>query len=330
MIKKKNILITGGTGYIGSCLFVFLKKKFNVHIIDKAKKKKWQKITKKNFHKCDILNFKKMDKIIKHVQPSTIIHLASLSTVNEKIKKKDYFLNNVIATKNIIKIMKKNDIKNIIYSSTAAVYKKKNLRITENSKLKPISKYGQTKLKSEELIKRSKLNFIIFRFFNVTSAITQPMTGEFHNPETHLVPTLINNLFKNKVSEIFGKDYLTKDGTCIRDYIHIKDICRAIHSGIIFLKKTKIRSIINLGNGNGNSNLDVIKKISSVTNKTLKFKFRKKRKGDQPILVCNINKSKKILKWMPKYSSLKKMIKDEIIWSNFLKNNNYKRKFFKE
>tara|TARA_B100001093_G_scaffold505256_1_gene562322 strand:+ start:3293 stop:4282 length:990 start_codon:yes stop_codon:yes gene_type:complete len=329
-MKKKNILITGGTGYIGSCLFVFLKKKFNVHIVDKAKKKKWQKISKKNFHKCDILNFKKIDKIIKYVQPITIIHLASLSTVNEKIKKKDYFLNNVVATKNLIKVMKKNGIKNIIYSSTAAVYQKKNLRITENSKLKPVSKYGQTKLKSEELIKKSKLNFIIFRFFNVTSAITQPMTGEFHNPETHLVPTLINNLFKNKVSEIFGKDYLTKDGTCIRDYIHIKDICRAIHRGIIFFKKKQIRSIINLGNGNGNSNLDVIKKISSVTNKTLKFKFRKKRKGDQPILVCNINKSKKVLKWTPKYSSLKKMIKDEIIWSNFLKNNNFRRNFLKE
>ena len=330
MLKKKKILITGGTGYIGSCLFVYLKKKFNVHIIDKAQKKKWQKISKKNFHQCDILNFEKIDKIIKYIQPTTIIHLASLSTVNEKIKKKDYFFNNVIATKNIIKVMKKNGIKNIIYSSTAAVYQKKNFRITENSKLKPISKYGETKLKSEELIQKSNLNFIIFRFFNVTSAITQPMTGEFHNPETHLVPTLINNLFKNKVSEIFGKDYLTKDGTCIRDYIHIKDICRAIYNGIIFFKKKPIKSIINLGNGNGNSNLDVIKKISSITKKTLKFKFRKKRKGDQPILVCNINKSKKILKWIPKYSSLKRMIKDEIIWFNFLNKNSYKRKFLKE
>jgi len=322
-----KILITGSAGYIGSCLFEYLKKKHNIFGTDKT----IPKIKKqKNFFLCNLLNFNKINKIIETINPDLVIHLAAQSTVDFIDKKKEYIKNNTYVTRNIIKSIHKNKIKHLIFSSTAAVYQRQNFRITENSRLKPISKYGQTKLKSEELLKVSKLNYIIFRFFNVTSAITQPMTGEFHNPETHLVPTLINNLFKNKVSEIFGKDYLTKDGTCIRDYIHIKDICRAIHRGIIFFKKKQIRSIINLGNGNGNSNLDVIKKISSVTNKTLKFKFRKKRKGDQPILVCNINKSKKILKWTPKYSSLKKMIKDEIIWSNFLKNNNYKRKFLKE
>ena len=153
------------------------------------------------------------------------------------------------------------------------------------------------------------------------------MTGEFHNPETHLIPTLINNLNNNKISKIFGKDYKTKDGTCIRDYIHIKDICNAIYLGIKSLKKKKNKKIINLGNGFGYSNMDIIRSVNKITKKKIKFKISKKRKGDQPMLVCDIKKSKKLLNWKPKFSSLDKIIKDEIQWSSYLIKRSYKRKF---
>tara|TARA_Y100001958_G_scaffold76132_1_gene51316 strand:+ start:1059 stop:2048 length:990 start_codon:yes stop_codon:yes gene_type:complete len=326
-MEKTKILITGGTGYIGSCLYALLQKKFDIKILDKNDKKKWQKISKKNFYKCNILNYKRTDQIIKKIKPTVIIHLASLSTVNEKFKLKNYFLNNVAATENILKIMKKNNIKNIIYSSTASVYHMKNSKINENSKIKPISKYGKTKLLSEKLIEKFDINYIIFRFFNVASAVNNPMTGEFHNPETHLIPTLINNLNNNKISKIFGKDYKTKDGTCIRDYIHIKDICNAIYLGIKSLKKKKNKKIINLGNGFGYSNMDIIRSVNKITKKKIKFKISKKRKGDQPMLVCDIKKSKKLLNWKPKFSSLDKIIKDEIQWSSYLIKRSYKRKF---
>jgi len=325
---KKKILITGGSGYIGSCLYSLLKKKFNIFILDKDKKKDWQIIPKNKYFKCNLINLKKADKIISQIKPNTIIHLASLSTVNEKLKKRDYYQNNVVATKNIIKIIKKNRIRNIIYSSTASVYDYKKQKINEKSKLNPISKYGKTKLLSEKVIQRSGLNYIIFRFFNVSSAIIKPLTGEYHNPETHLIPTLINNLMNNKISKIFGKDYNTKDGTCIRDYIHVKDICHAIYLGIKLIEKNKIKTILNLGNGKGNSNLDIVKSIIKISKKKLLFKFSSRRKGDQPKLICDIKKSKRILKWFPKNSSLNKIIMDEIIWSNFLTKKNYKRKFY--
>ena len=190
-----------------------MRKKYDVFVIDKNKKKIGKKFKKKLF-KCNILNYKDGDYYFQN-QSGTIIHLASLSTVNEKFKMQDYYQNNVVATNNLLGIMKKNEIRNIIYSSTASVYDHQKTKINETSKRNPISKYGKTKLLSENEIKKNDLNYIIFRFFNVTSAITKPLTGEYHDPETHLIPSLINNLNNNKISKIFGKNYNTNDGTCI-------------------------------------------------------------------------------------------------------------------
>jgi UDP-glucose 4-epimerase len=326
-MKKKRILITGGCGYIGSCLYTILRKKYDVFVLYKNKKKDWQKIPKKKLFICNILNFKKTEIIITKINPNTIIHLASLSTVNEKFKMKDYYQNNVVATNNILRIMQKNKIRNIIYSSTASVYDYQKTKINETSKLNPISKYGKTKLISENKIKNNDLNYIIFRFFNVTSAIIKPLTGEYHDPETHLIPSLVNNLNNNKISKIFGNDYNTRDGTCIRDYIHIKDICDAIYKGIKLIEKNNIKSILNLGNGKGNSNLDIFKSIMKISKKNMLFKFLPKRKGDQPKLICNIQKSKRVLNWRPRYSSLNNIIRNEIVWSNFLIKKKYNRKF---
>lgn len=326
-MKKKKILITGGCGYIGSCLYTVLRKKYDVFVIDKIKKKNWQKIPKKKLFICNILNYKKTEIIISKINPDTIIHLASLSTVNEKFKMQDYYQNNVVATNNVLGIMKKNEIRNIIYSSTASVYDHQKTKINETSKLNPISKYGKTKLLSENEIKKNDLNYIIFRFFNVTSAITKPLTGEYHDPETHLIPSLINNLNNNKISKIFGNNYNTNDGTCIRDYIHIKDICDAIYQGIKIIEKNNLKSILNLGNGKGNSNLDILKCIMKISKKKMLFRFFPKRKGDQPKLVCNIQKSKRVLNWRPRYSSLNNIIRNEMVWSNFLIKKKYNRKF---
>ena len=145
------------------------------------------------------------------------------------------------ATKNILDIMKMFKIKNLIFSSTASVYKEKKNKILEIDKLKPNSKYGKSKLIAENLIRKyENINHIILRFFNVCSALRKPLIGEFHNPETHLLPVSITKLFNNQIIEIFGKDYKSKDGTCERDYIHIKDVCRAVtNSSMLLLKKSK-------------------------------------------------------------------------------------------
>ena len=322
-MKNNRILITGISGYIGSCLAKFFKKK-NFYGLDKSTPSSWAKIKKKNFFKCNLLNIKKLEKIIEKIKPDLIIHLAAKSTVSEKIKFHNYYLNNVVATKNLIYMMKKLKIKKIIYSSTAAVYKNKINPIKETDKIMPISDYGKTKLQAEKEIKKNIRNFVILRFFNVCSAIKKPLIGENHKPETHLIPLSVRNAILNKKIKIFGNDYFTKDGTCIRDYIHIKDICNAVVNSITFLKKNT-NGIFNLGNNKSISNMDVVNQISKILDKKLKIKYTNKRKGDPSILICSFAHAKKKLKWLPKYSTLKKILKDQIYWSRYLIKKKYSK-----
>ena len=186
-MKIKKILITGANGYIGNCLFHILKAKFSVIGIDKTDN------NNKKIHIINMLDKKKLDIIISKIKPDLIIHLAAQSLVDEKINNNKYFKNNIVVTKNLIDIMKKNNIKNIIFSSTASVYKKQKLILKEKSLLKPISTYAKTKLLCEKIIKKEiNINSVILRFFNVCSALTKPiLLGELHNPETHLIPTIV-------------------------------------------------------------------------------------------------------------------------------------------
>ena len=321
-----KILITGSSGYIGSCLNNYLKNQKNVYLIDKVCPKKFDK--KKNFFiKCDLNNTVKLEKILRKIKPEVIIHLAAKSTVNEKIDKKKYIVDNIEATKNLIKVMLKLKINKIIFSSTAAVYDRNSKLLKENYHLKPISNYGKSKLYVEKIIqKNKKIKYVILRFFNVSGCIKNPLIGEFHNPETHLIPVAVFKALKKKIVNIFGKTYPTKDGTCIRDYVHIKDICSAIQKSVYFLKKNK-SLIVNIGGGKGISNQEVLKKLKRIINTDININFLKKRKGDHPFLVCNIDKANKLLRWSPKFSKIDNILRDEIRWSNFLIKKNIIRKY---
>ena len=293
MIKK--ILITGCSGYIGSCLLNFLSPRKHIYGLDKKIPSKWIKIKKKNFYKCNLLDKKKLIRVIRKIDPDLIVHLAAKSTVNEKIKNIDYIKNNVSATKNLISTMKNLNITKIVYSSTAAVYRRKNKLLSENDKLFPINKYGKTKLKAEKIIlNNKKIKSIILRFFNVSSALKKPLIGELHQPETHLIPVAVSKAMSRKKILINGNNYNTKDRTCIRDYIHIKDICRAINKSANYLFQNNSKSLIlNVGNGKGLSNKEIIFQLQNVIKKEIFFEYTKRRKGDSDFLVCNIKKIKK-------------------------------------
>ena len=323
---KKKILITGGSGYIGSVLALKALKKYQVYIIDKKAKNIFLKSNKIIYKKVDIVNRKQTLKIIREIKPESIIHLAAQSTIDMiDIKKEDYIRDNIEGTKNIIEICKILKINKFIFSSTAAVYKPKNTSISEKSLLKPSNIYGITKLKNEKFIQKqldnSSTKFCILRFFNVCSSNKESLIGEYHSPETHLLPILINKILNNKIIFIYGNDYKTKDGTCIRDYIHINDIVDGILKSLIYLSKNK-SNIFNLGSENGMSVLEIIKKCSNILEKKAHIKFVNRRKGDSKKLICNIEKAKKYLKWKPKNSKVKKMIYDEIWWFKYL---NYKK-----
>ena len=328
MIFGKKILITGVSGYIGSCLYSHLKKKYQfVYGLDKSKPSKLSRVKKKDFFKCNLLNSKKLNKVIKLIKPNIIIHLAAQSTVDPKISKKKYFINNVQTTKNLISSMKDFNLSKIIFSSTAAVYKEKNSRISEDDKISAKSYYGKSKVAAENLIKKNKkVKFIILRFFNVSGALLKPLIGEMHFPETHFIPTLVYKSLKNQTIRVFGKNYNTYDGTCIRDYIHISDICHSIEKSIVHIFKKNYKSkIINVGNGIGISNLQILESLKNKLKYKIKILFTKRRVGDSEKLVCNIEKSRKNLNWKPRNSKIEKIITDEIIWSKHLLKRGFKR-----
>jgi len=321
---KIKILVTGASGYIGSCLYFYLKPKFKVIGIDK------KNIKIIPIRKYDLRNSKKIENYLKKEKPDLVVHLAAQSLVDETINKKKYYLNNVVATKNLVNAMKKNNLNNLIFSSTAALYKYQNKALNEKSKINPKSTYAKTKNECEKIIKNSKINTIILRFFNVCSSlqIKKKIIGEFHNPETHLIPTIVyKNLLKQQIY-IYGDNYKTQDGTCVRDYIHIKDICNAIEKSIKFLMKNKNKfEIINIGSSTKRTNFEILSTIKKITKIENNFKIVKKRKGDVDLLTCSVLKAKQKLGWKPIYSNIKNIIKDEIKWVNYLLKNKKHRKF---
>ena len=318
----EKILITGAEGYIGKCLFYFLKEKFNVIGIDKKRS-----LEKKILH-CNILDQKKLDLIIKKEQPKIIVHLAALSLVDETIDKKKYYDDNILATNTLLKVMKNYDIKKIIFSSTAAIYKQSSRLLTEKSKIKPLSSYAKTKLVCENNIKKQKkIRSIILRFFNVCSALNKPIIGLSNNPVTHFIPTIVYKAIYNKKIYIYGDDYSTPDGTCIRDYIHILDVCNVIEKSIKHLITNSKSRIFNIGNNRGFSNKEIINYVKKFVNPKINVNYVNKRKGDPSKLVCNQDKVKNILKWKSKHSYLKKIINDELNWNIKLKKIGLNRRF---
>ena len=326
-----RILITGISGYIGSCLCKYLeeKEKYKIFGVDKKNSIFNYKPKKNNFtfYKGNLNNKKFINKILATVNPDIIVHLAGESTLDGIKNKKKYIINNYIATKNLIVAMKKNNIKNLIFSSTASVYKKNNKNITEDSKIYPNNIYGLTKLNSEKIIKNKKnnINYIIFRFFNVCSAMPSIKIGEIHSPETHLVPLATNKIKNKKTIKIYGNNFNTKDGTCIRDYIHVLDLCIAFEKSIKILLKNKfVNKIFNLGTGCGYSVLEVLNKIISKlkiynNNSNNYFTYTKARKGDNSRLVSNYRKFYEFTRWKPINSNLSKIISDEITWQKLYK-----------
>jgi UDP-glucose 4-epimerase len=323
MIKEK-ILITGSSGYIGSVLVGKLKK--NIFGIDKQK----PKFKNSQIKKINLLDKKKLKEFIEQLRPNIVIHLAAESTIDNVLsKKKTYKNNNIIGTQNLLDSLKNIEIKKFIFSSTASVYKNSNKILYENSLTNPDNIYSKTKYQNEIQIKtffkNKKTNIYIFRFFNVCSADIANGFGELHNPETHLIPILVNKAINNRVIKIYGNRYNTPDKTCIRDYIHINDLSSAIIKSIKTKNKKKF-NIINLGSGRGYSILQLIKNLEIILKKKIKYEFIRKRFGDKAKLVCSITKAQKSLLWFPIQSNLNKIFNDEIKWQNILKKKNIKKK----
>ena len=216
--------------------------------------------------------------------------------------------------------MKKYNCKNIIFSSSCAVYGIPQITpINESHPTNPINPYGRSKLMIEQIIKdysiAYNIRYIFLRYFNASGADCDNQIGEIHEPETHLIPIILNvALDKEKSLNVFGSDYNTFDGSAIRDYVHVEDLAKAHLLALKYLKKNKESNIFNLGNGDGYSVLEIIESVSKITKKEIKFILKGRRKGDPDILVSDIKKVSRVLKWKPKYNKIEDIIKTAWAW----------------
>ena len=321
MFKINNILITGGAGYIGSHIVEQLvKTKSNIIILDNLVTGYKRLINKKAiFIKGDIQNKTKLAKIISDFKINSIIHLAAYLNISEAEKnKKKYYKNNVNGSLNLVHACKESNVRSIIFSSSCSIYGNIKGSVSEKKKPNPQGYYAYTKYKGEEIIKKfaTKYNYRygILRYFNVAGASSSGKIGEINTSHGHLIKNIaIQNLKKNPLISIYGNDYKTKDGTCIRDYMHVSDLSN-IHIETLKYIDSKSKSLIlNCGYGKGYSVLDIVK-IFKKNNKKLIVDFKLKRKGDVAQIYSDTKKLKKTLKWVPKYNNIKKIIKSAIKW----------------
>ena len=250
-----------------------------------------------------------------------VFHFAAKSLVHEsKIKPHLYYQNNVGGTLNLIEICVSKGIKNIVFSSTAAVYGvPRRWPITETMELRPVNVYGRSKLMVEQILRDAfaayGISSVCLRYFNAAGAMPDGSLGEAHDPETHLIPSILKNIVngKNEVS-IFGQDYNTPDGTCIRDYVHVLDLADAHWLAMRWLSENPGSHVFNLGSGQGFSVNQIIDSCQSVTGVTLDRKILPRREGDPDVLVSSIEKAERVLGWKPRYSKLETIIGSAWAW----------------
>jgi len=309
----KNILITGGAGYIGSHIVEQLVKKnfLNIFIVDDLSTGHKRLINKRaKFIKADINKKKLIKKIILDNEIDTIIHLAAKTIVTEsELKPKLYYKVNVLGTKSLLNAAKDTLVKNFLFSST----------VNENSKTLPDSVYGKTKLQAENLVKKLfKKNYIILRYFNVVGASPSKKIGLINKYGQLFKNFSLQILKKQPKFSVYGNDYNTKDGTCIRDFIHVSDLAD-IHLKVLFKASKKNQStVLNCGYGKGFSVLEVVNNFKKFSKNKVRVRFENRRTAEIIESVANVSKLKKYLKWKPKFFNLNKMIKNSIDWEKRL------------
>ena len=320
----QNIIVTGGAGYIGSHACKALKAAGYTPITIDNLITGWRDAVKFGpFEQVDLCDRDQLDPIFEKYKPAAVMHFAALSQVGESMKEPEkYWRNNVLGSLNLIEACVKHNVKNFVFSSTCATYgDQDNVVLDENSTQLPINSYGASKKAVEEILWNMEqaygLNSVIFRYFNVAGADPDGEIGEFHQPETHLVPLILQAIDGQRDAfTIFGTDYETPDGTCIRDYVHVCDLVDAHILGLRHLEGGGASSVFNLGTGSGFSVRAMIKEAGAITNRPVPVVEGDRRPGDCTKLVSGSQKAKDVLGWNPQRSTPKEMITDAWRWHN--------------
>lgn len=317
------ILVCGGAGYIGShAVRQLIDKGEEVIIVDNLETGHKDAINPKaKFYNVDIRSEEQLDKVFSENKIDEVIHFAANSLVGESMTNPlKYYNNNVHGTEVLLKVMIKHDVKKIVFSSTAATYgEPKNIPILESDPTDPTNAYGETKLAMEKMMKWADVahgvKYISLRYFNVAGAHESGEIGEDHNPETHLIPLILQvPLGKREFISIFGDDYDTHDGTCIRDYIHVIDLADAHILAVHKLREGSDSNIYNLGSGNGFTVKEMIDAARKVTGHSIPAKICERRVGDPAKLVAASDKARSELGWEPQFENVEAMISSAWNW----------------
>ncbi|OCG41676.1 UDP-glucose 4-epimerase GalE [Gilliamella sp. Bif1-4] len=316
----KNILIVGGAGYIGSHTVKQLSNSgYNCIVIDNLIYGHKEAVFTPYFELADLLDKDSLDRVFKKYQIDSVIHFAAFAYVGESVQHpRKYYENNVVGTLNLLDVMLKNNVEKIVFSSTCATYgEPQYIPIDESHPQEPINPYGRSKLMIEEVLKDYHqaygLKYISLRYFNAAGCSKDKDIGESHSPETHLIPLVLQAIInQDKPIKVFGTDYDTPDGTCVRDYIHVEDL--AIAHQLALEKLDKYSGCLNLGTGIGTSVKEIITAAESVTGKMCPIEYAGRRNGDPAKLFATNNKAKNILGWSPKYNDIKEIVSTAWDW----------------
>ncbi len=316
------ILITGGAGYIGSHVNKELSRAgYETLTLDNLERGHRELVKWGKLEVCDLSDEERLRKILESYPIDAVMHFAAYAYVGESVENPEiYYENNVRNTLNLLKVMRKQGIEYIVFSSTCATYGiPTEIPIKESHPQNPVNPYGRSKLAVEHMLedysKAYGLRYVSLRYFNAAGADPDTEIGEWHEPETHLIPIVLETaLGERSHVEIYGTDYPTPDGTCIRDFIHVSDLATAHLLALEYLKSGGDSDVFNLGNGAGFSVREVIERAGEITGKNINVVEGNRRPGDPPVLVGSAQKAKKVLGWKPKYGSLDVIIETAWEW----------------
>ncbi len=316
-----KIFITGGAGYVGShCAKLLRESGHQLLIYDNLSAGHKQAVPENELVIGDLGDKERIRSTMSEFKPDAVMHFAASAAVGESVEKPlFYYRNNVINTVNLLEVMEELGIKKLVFSSSCAVYGPPPATpITEDMPLNPISPYGWTKRMMEQVFSDCKvawqLGYAALRYFNASGASLDGTIGEDHNPETHLIPIVLQvALGKRKSLTIFGDDYPTPDGTCIRDYIHVEDLAEAHLSALLNLEPGR-EIVVNLGTGSGHSVREIVETAKKVTGCDIPVEIGARRAGDSPILFADPSKAQRELDWQAKITDIEDIISSAWIW----------------
>ena len=316
------ILVTGGAGYIGSHINKMLYQNgYETVVFDNLVYGHREAVKWGTLETGDLADTNRLEEIFVKYDIDAVFHFAAYAYVGESVKNpRKYYNNNVVNTLHLLDVMIKHNVKYIVFSSTCATYgAPEEVPITEEMKQAPINPYGASKLMIERILDDYHgaygLNYCCLRYFNAAGADPESEIGESHTPETHLIPLILAAAAGDRENvRVFGTDYPTRDGSCIRDYIHVTDLADAHMKALDYLKNKGESACFNLGNCTGNSVLEVIRAAKEITGKDIPVVLDERRQGDPPILVGSAKKAERVLGWKPQYGDIKTILEHAWRW----------------